>query len=129
MRSVLGSQGTRGTLLVVDDEEGVRKLLAGVLSAAGYQVVTACDGREAQKVLDERDVDLVLMDLVMPNREGIETISSLRRARPDLKIIAISGFGGTFLNVATRLGARAALAKPIGPDRLLQVVEEILAAD
>jgi DNA-binding NarL/FixJ family response regulator len=66
---------------------------------------------------------------VMPNKEGIETISVLCRARPDLKIIAMSGFGGTFLNVATRLGARAALSKPVGPDRLLRVVEEILVAD
>ncbi len=119
----------RKTLLVVDDEEGVRKLLTGVLKAAGYEVLSASDGHQAQKVLDSRDVDLVVMDLVMPNQEGIETISGLRRARPDVKIIAISGYGGTFLNVATRLGARAALAKPVGPDQLLRVVQETLAAE
>jgi|WetSurMetagenome_2_1015567.scaffolds.fasta_scaffold68329_3 CheY-like chemotaxis protein len=114
-------------VLVVDDEEAVRKLLAGVLASAGYQVVAASDGHQAQKVLDSTPVDLVVMDLVMPNREGIETITGMHQARPDLKIIAISGYGGTFLNVATRLGACAALAKPISPDQLLRAVEDALA--
>jgi CheY-like chemotaxis protein len=116
-------------VLVVDDEESVRKLLAGVLASAGYEVMSASDGHQAQKILDARPVDLVVMDLVMPNREGIETIAGLHQARPDLKIIAISGYGGTFLNVATRLGACAALAKPISPDQLLRAVEEALIPD
>jgi CheY-like chemotaxis protein len=116
-------------VLVVDDEESVRKLLAGVLASAGYEVVAASDGHQAQKILDAGPVDLVVMDLVMPNREGIETIAGLHQAKPDLKIIAISGYGGTFLNVATRLGACAALAKPISPDQLLRAVQEALTPD
>jgi len=115
----------RRRVLVVDDEEAVRKFLVGVLANAGYEVVAASDGHEAQELLEAR-VDLVVMDLVMPNREGIETIAAFHRARPELKIIAISGHGDTFLNVATRLGACATFAKPIGPDQLLDAVRHAL---
>jgi CheY-like chemotaxis protein len=129
VRAALDGGAKPATVLVVDDEEGVRKLLSGVLLSAGYEVVSAAGGREAQRIIQSRDVDLVLMDLVMPDREGIETIAALRRERPALKIIAISGFGGPFLQVARQLGARATLSKPISPDDLLRVARETLAAD
>jgi CheY-like chemotaxis protein len=130
VRAAIGAVRERpSTILVVDDEDGVRKLLCGVLIGAGYDVLWAADGRQAQRIIQSRAIDLVLMDLVMPDREGIETIAELRREHPALKIVAISGFGGTFLQVARRLGARATLAKPISPDELLRVARDILAAD
>jgi CheY-like chemotaxis protein len=90
-------------------------------------VVVARDGGEALKKIRERRFDLMLTDLVMPEREGLETIRTLRKERPDLKIVAVSGaFGGTFLDVAQLLGADATLLKPVSPDQLLAAVREAL---
>ena len=74
------------------------------------------------------EFDLVIMDLVMPDVEGLETIDIIRKERPQLKTIAMSGrFGGQFLPVAELLGAKATLAKPIRPDELLETVRRVLS--
>lgn len=115
------------SVLVVDDEEGIRDLFRLTLAAAGYKVVEAKDGREAMARLREEPFDLLITDLVMPEREGIEMIETLRKQRPDLKIVAVSGaFGGMFLKVAKALGANATLAKPVSPDALLATVRNML---
>jgi CheY-like chemotaxis protein len=116
------------TVLVVDDEDSIRCLFDEILTAEGYCVLAASDGREACDVL-RRDVnpDLVLTDLVMPNQEGIETIQVMRRQFPKLKIIAMSGaFGGQFLSTAKMLGADATLQKPVKPEELRSMVARIL---
>ena len=118
----------RGTILVVDDEESIRKLLETILTAEGYDVCAAADGREAVEVMRQRNIDLVITDLVMPESEGLETIQTLRGGQPALKIIAMSGaFGGKFLSAAIKLGASATLLKPIGRDRLLSTVRDVLS--
>jgi CheY-like chemotaxis protein len=127
VREVLGRRGTHGAILVVDDEEGIQELFRSVLGSAGYEVVAARNGEEAVKIAQEREFDLVITDLVMPEREGLGTIQVLRREHPYLKVAAMSGaFGGHFLDVAAKLGACASLKKPISPEQLLVTVRDLL---
>jgi len=114
-------------ILVADDEPRIRSFLRAVLEPAGYQVFLAADGKDAFRQALSARVDLVIMDLVMPEQEGIETIQVLRRRAPGLGIIAMSGaFGGQFLEVARQIGADAVIAKPLSPVVLLRKVAEVL---
>mgnify|MGYP001486876547 FL=1 len=114
-------------ILVVDDEEGIRTLIRNMLVREGHQVTTACDGVEALRVVDSQAVDLVITDLIMPEMEGVEMISELRRRFPAIKIIAMSGggMGGAvdYLRLAKALGAGQTLAKPFTREVLLKMVE------
>ena len=119
-------------ILVIDDDEQLREMLRRMLEYAGYDVVEACDGEEAMKLLRNREVDLVITDILMPNREGLEPIMELRRGRPQLPIIAISGGGGwsgssSYLVTATKLGAAKTLAKPFTRQEILDAVAEVFA--
>jgi two-component system chemotaxis response regulator CheY len=116
------------SVLIVDDDSGVRGLLRYILEEAGYQVMEAENGREAMRVLREHSVHLVLIDLVMPVQEGLETIPQIKAAFPATRIIAMSGaFGGTLLPTAKALGAHEALSKPMLPEMLLNKVRQVLA--
>jgi len=127
VRETLGPPRVAARILVVDDEEGVRSLLRHILTDAGHEVLEASNGKEATERLQAEDVDLMITDLVMPEREGIEIILELHRTRPDLGIIAMSGaFGGQFLRAARLFGARATLSKPIDQDVLLAEIEGFL---
>lgn len=118
------------TILVVDDDPGVRDVIRSMLESAGYAVLAAENGREAMKILKAARVDLILTDLVMPEQEGIETIKALRREYPNLKVIAMSGaFGGDYLRIASYLGAHATLPKPIQMGALLKLISETLAEE
>jgi DNA-binding response OmpR family regulator len=115
-------------VLVVDDEPEVRAVLTEILAAAGYDVIVACDGEEALEAVRAHAPGLMITDLVMPRKEGLETIREVRQLAPGMKIIAISGaFGNRFLTVATHLGAHAALAKPFSADVILSTVRGVLA--
>jgi two-component system cell cycle sensor histidine kinase/response regulator CckA len=128
VREVLGPIRPAGAILVVDDEPEIRRFLRKVLTDASYKVLEAANGREAVRQVETSTIDLVIMDLAMPEQEGIETIQVLRRVRPQLKVIAVSGsFAGLLLNVAEPLGAVASLAKPIQPDELLAAVSRAMA--
>jgi DNA-binding response OmpR family regulator len=117
----------RRLVLVVDDEPEVRALLTEILAAAGYDVIVACDGEEALDAVRTHAPGLMITDLVMPRKEGLETIREARQLAPGMKIIAISGaFGNRFLTVATHLGAHAALAKPFSADVLLSTIRGVL---
>jgi CheY-like chemotaxis protein len=127
IRQVLEAPGPAARVLVADDEAAVRSFLRGVLEAGGYEVVEAAEGREALRKARSERVAVVITDLVMPGREGLETIQSLRRELPAVKIIAISGaFGGRFLESARLLGADAVLDKPVDAELLLSKVAEVL---
>jgi CheY-like chemotaxis protein len=119
-------------ILVIEDNIAVRNALAEILESAGYQVVTAEDGQRGLDVFRAERPDLVITDIVMPEKEGIETIREIRNECPNAKIIAISGGGRTgntdYLKVARRLGASDAIAKPLDPDHLIAVVQQRLAA-
>ncbi len=119
----------RRCVLVVDDDPGVRDVIRSMLESSGYSVLLAANGKEALRLLRTLRADLILTDLVMPEQEGIETIKTLRREYPEIKVIAMSGaFGGDYLRIAAYLGAHATLAKPIQMDRLLRLVSETLAS-
>jgi DNA-binding response OmpR family regulator len=117
-------------ILVVDDEPMILFLLEQLLAAEGYEVVTATNGDEAQRLSQAQWFDLFLIDLIMPCKDGIETILSLRAFRRNAPIIAMSGGwnGGTrnCLPLAEKLGACGTLAKPFDRETLLSMVRTIL---
>ena len=119
-----------GHILLVDDDAAVRRTLRAMLEKAGYAVTEAEDGDQAVALFTAHKPDLVLTDIIMPNREGVETIRELRALDPAIPIIAISGGGQTggdlFLKIASRLGAVATVAKPIRQATLLEVIEKHL---
>lgn len=116
-------------ILVVDDEELIRSLLAEALESAGYQVKQAENGIQALRIQRSTPAQVIITDLVMPEREGIETIEQFRRDYPEVKIIAISGaFDGRFLLVAQKLGASSVLQKPVDPDVVVKTVGRLIGA-
>ncbi len=119
-------------ILVVDDDPGIREVLSEALTFHGHEVVVATDGAQGLRVAASTPPDLVITDIVMPEKEGLETIMELRRTWPELKIIAISGGGVAgpqgYLLPAEKLGADRSLAKPFRIDELLRVVDELLQA-
>jgi two-component system response regulator AtoC len=117
-------------ILLVDDDLAIRLLYTRVLSAAGFETQTAHHGGQALELIPEFRPDLVILDLVMPEQEGIETILKLQQMNRSLPILAISGAIGAnkYLNVAGLLGARSTLSKPITPEQLLESVRAILSS-
>ena len=117
-------------ILIVDDDEPLRRLLSQALARAGYAVITAENGVAALRLYREEPVELVITDLIMPEKEGFETIMELRRIEPNLKIIAISGGGrvdaGDYLPTARHLGAARTLAKPFSFQEMLEAVKGLL---
>jgi len=117
-------------ILVIDDEAAVRALLSKILERDGFSVITASDGKEGMKKFKIEPVDLVITDLIMPEKEGVELIMELKKGFPDVPIIAISGGGRnsaeSYLNIAKLLGADAVLEKPIHKEKLLETVKKVL---
>jgi len=125
VRSMLDAVPAR--VLVVDDERPVRSFLREALEQSGYEVSEASDGREVLRQVHTGQVDLVVTDLVMPEKEGIETILALRRSLPGVGIIAVSGArGGRYLDLAKMAGADMVLDKPVSPDLLKSAAAEVL---
>lgn len=117
-------------VLVIDDEKDILELITAMLSAEGYEVISAEDGERGIALLKDRpDVEVVITDLIMPNKEGIETILDVRRIRPDVKVLAMSGGGrggaATYLSTAKNIGAAATLAKPFRKQALLDAIESL----
>jgi YesN/AraC family two-component response regulator len=117
-------------ILLVEDEPLVSETLASAMKSKGHTVVTAGNGVEGLKRFAEKPFDLVVTDIIMPDKEGIEMILEMRRHQPDAKIIAISGGGRTgnveFLKMAGSLGAMATLKKPIRLAEFLAVLNDCL---
>ncbi len=118
-------------ILIIDDEDELRSMLRQMLEQAGHQVTEAVNGAEGIQLYEQDTHDLIITDIIMPEKEGVETIIALRRTDPDLPIIAISGGGRLeatdFLPMAGKLGARRTLSKPFRRDQLLEAVDECLA--
>lgn len=118
-------------VLVVDDEIQIREALKSLLEDAGYTVVAAENGRVALKTIRTKAVDLMIIDLIMPEKEGIETIIQIKKEHPEIKIVAISGGGrraapDNALEMAGFLGADAVFAKPVDNGKLLGAVGKLL---
>jgi CheY-like chemotaxis protein len=128
--SSIGSGISMQTILVVDDEDAIRGLIKTTLEMAGYTVRGACNGKEASQLLEQFMPDLLITDLLMPEKEGIELIQEVRARYPKMPIIAISGAQtektGLYLKVAGSLGADYTLSKPFALKDLLQTVKQVL---
>lgn len=118
------------TILLVDDDELLGDMLQRVLRRSGHEVVRAFNGKEALQLYDPENIALVLTDLVMPEKEGLELISELHRMHPEVKIIAMSGGGRAgaenYLPVAKHFGAVCTLRKPFSIEVLMKAVTEAL---
>ena len=117
-------------ILIIDDEPQIRSMLKLMLERGGYEVVEAPDGVEGIKVYRQNPADLIITDLIMPNKDGIGMIIDLKKEFPDVKIIAMSGGGlnkpDGYLKGAKKLGAACTLTKPIDREKMLQAVRDIL---
>jgi DNA-binding response OmpR family regulator len=118
-------------ILLIDDDDAVRSMLSLTLTHFGHTVTEALNGAEGLKHFARDGTDLVITDLVMPEKEGLETIMELRRLQPQVKIIAMSGGGRNkgmdYLRPAKAMGAAITLAKPFSNERLIAAVNEVLA--
>jgi two-component system nitrogen regulation response regulator NtrX len=111
------------TILIIDDEESIRKSLADILGDEGYETVTAGSGREALDLLAEVQPALALLDIAMPDMDGIETLKRLREQRPELQVVMITGHGTIETAVqTTKMGAYDFLQKPLSLERVTLVV-------
>ena len=117
-------------LLVVEDDAELLQVMARALEAAGYAVARAANGETGLRQFRAEPPDLVVCDIVLPDRDGIELIPEMRRLHPGVKILAISGrqhIGAlNVLNLAQKLGADGALAKPFGMEALVALAGALL---
>ena len=120
-------------IYVFDDEESILMMLKKLLEREGHEIVTATNGKEGIELFEKGKPDLLITDIIMPEKEGLETILQLRKKFPDLKIIAISGGGrigpDEYLPVAKLLGASAVFQKPLIPKEFLQTIANLLSKD
>lgn len=118
-------------ILIIDDDDQIRILLRQVMEWAGHEVIEAADGREGMIQQRKQQADLVITDLIMPEQEGLETITLLKKEYPLVKIIAISGGGrigpDAYLPAAQELGADRVFSKPFDVRELATTVRELLA--
>jgi CheY-like chemotaxis protein len=117
-------------ILIIEDEEQVRKLIATLLQEEGYEALEAPNGKIGSQLFHNHRIDLIITDIFMPEKEGLETIRELKDIQPNIKIIAMSGGGQKgnmdFLPIAKHLGADYTLAKPFSIHTLLSVVQQLV---
>ena len=118
------------SILVVDDDAAVLEVVSEMLRLEGHEVTVAENGVDAVREVAEHSYDLVITDLIMPEKEGLETIADIRRNVDNMPIIAISGGGragpSDYLETARFIGADATLAKPFRRQELIKTVESLL---
>ncbi len=120
-------------ILVIDDEASVRKILCDNLKLSGFKVSSAIDGEEGFSMIDPANPPrVVLTDIIMPNKNGLEVIADIRKTYPSIKIIAMSGGGRVkadddLLEKAEEAGADAVLPKPLDMDELEKTINNFMA--
>jgi two-component system nitrogen regulation response regulator NtrX len=115
------------TILVVDDEQGIREVLQDVLADEGHRVITVEDGFRALEVLQEGAVDLVVLDVWLPNMGGIDVLKRIRDGWPEIEVVVISGHANINMAVqAVKIGAFDFLEKPLSLEKTITVVENAL---
>jgi DNA-binding response OmpR family regulator len=116
-------------IMVVDDNEDMRNMLKLCLEGDGFEVAVAPNGQQALDLLDRQPADVVVTDLFMPDRDGIETILELRKRFPQVHIVAMSGWtsseGSDYLRVAREIGALETLRKPFDPQALSRLLRAL----
>ena len=118
------------TILVIEDDEQFLGFLTEFLTEEGYEVLKATNGRLGMEVLETREPDLILTDLLMPEKDGVRVISEVRSKYPHIPVIAMSGgqsvFSPVFLEAASSLGASLSLTKPFKEEELLDAIQSVL---
>jgi DNA-binding response OmpR family regulator len=119
-------------VLIIDDDAAMRRMMSRVLTDARHQVFEAADGRDGVRQFHAEAPEIVVTDIVMPEQEGIQTISEIRAGGSNVAIIAISGGGGggdgaLYLTIAEELGADAVLQKPFRLAELVAVIDRMLS--
>jgi CheY-like chemotaxis protein len=117
-------------ILIIDDEPQIRSMLKLMLERDGYEVAEAPDGIEGIRIYRQNPADLIITDLIMPNKDGIGVIIDLKKEFPNVKIIAMSGGGLNkpegYLKGAKKLGAACTLTKPIDRGEMLRAIKDVL---
>jgi CheY-like chemotaxis protein len=117
-------------ILLIDDDDSVRTILGLTLVHFGHTVTEARNGREGVELFNAHGADLIITDIVMPGKDGLEILMELRHRPPHVKIIAISGGGRTgpedYLRTAKLMGAATVLAKPFSTEALMVAVNALL---
>jgi DNA-binding response OmpR family regulator len=117
-------------ILVIDDELSILLMIKKMLEKAGHEVDMALNGKEGMQLFEKNKADLLVTDIIMPEKEGLETIVEMRKKYPDLKIIAISGGGRIsadgYLPGAKLLGANMVFQKPLIQKEFLEAVSFLL---
>jgi len=118
-------------ILIIDDDVQVLWVLRKMLEKAGHTVLSASDGEKGMHLYKNAPCDLIITDMIMPNKSGINLINDLLQGFPEARIIAISGGGAIeaerYLDIARSLGARKTITKPFSIQVLLDAVEEVLS--
>jgi len=120
-------------ILLVDDDPQMLRLLTGIVELDGHQALLAEDGQVALAYFEHQSPDLVITDILMPNKEGLEFISEARELIPEIKIIAYSGGGSgdpeSYLEFASGMGADRVFSKPMPLAALRDEIQLLLASD
>jgi DNA-binding response OmpR family regulator len=118
-------------ILIIDDEPDILMMLKKMLERAGYEVDLAVNGESGMQLFNAQSADLVITDIIMPEKEGLEIIREMKQIKPDLKIIAISGGGrisaDSYLDTAKMFGADRVFQKPFRQVELVAAVNELSA--
>jgi CheY-like chemotaxis protein len=129
-RGVVDSVMPMPSVLVIDDQPELCRTIKAMLEKSGYQVSTAANGREAAGLIAGNTFDLVLTDVIMPQRDGLQVIMDVRKTNPELPVIVMTGVGDVqgdyYLQLAADLGARGILHKPFSGQELLNLVAQAL---
>ena len=116
-------------VLIIDDDAPIRDVLRQLLNREGYETVEACDGREGVQYSQAASMDVIILDMLLPEQNGLEVIRELREVDPAVPIIAISGYGHTgpldFFRVAETCGAQRTFQKPFPLQEMLQAVRDL----
>jgi CheY-like chemotaxis protein len=119
-------------ILIADDDAKICAMMQKLLTRAGHVVHLAATGLEADKIIGEQAIDLLITDIVMPEKEGLTLVREIHRRMPKIKIIAMSGGGRagafTILDAAAQFGANLVLQKPFRAGELLQAITSVLGA-
>lgn len=119
-------------ILIIDDEPYILLMLKKMLERAGYEVDLASNGKEGLAIFEKNSADLVITDIIMPEKEGLELILEMKKQRPELKIIAISGGGRispeSYLECAKHFGAEKVFQKPFKQKDMVSAVKELIPA-
>ncbi|RDH85756.1 MAG: response regulator [endosymbiont of Galathealinum brachiosum] len=127
-------------ILIIDDEEDIRDVLQLILESVGYDVRIASNGDMAIEFQREEPADLIITDIIMPGKNGVDIITEIKKEFPDIKVIAISGGGGVqpveytpeaisttaYLAAAQKAGAKKIFTKPFERDDLIKAVEDLV---